>query len=37
MNTLRLYARLGAVVTVFGAAISTVVWAFLCVPNTPLP
>jgi len=33
----RTYAALGAVFTVFGAAVVTVVTAFLAVPNVPLP
>jgi len=33
----RLVAGLGSVVAVFTAAIATMAWAFISIPNTPLP
>lgn len=34
---MKTYAALGSVAAVFTAGFATVVWAFLSIPNTPLP
>jgi len=35
--TAKTYTALGSMLAVFTAAVGTIVWAFLSIPNTPLP